>query len=133
MAKTASDLITATLQELGVINAVENPSAEDSALIYDSSTSPPSGRWASINSYLRKTRVSTWTENSIPEEVFEPLVLYVAIRLSGPFGVQFENKEAVTKLRLSDLKTAAMQRMTGQTLKSDFPANTNGVPGTYSF
>jgi len=120
MAKTADELIASVLQELGVTAATQNPSAEDAALIYDDSTSPPTGAWVSISAYLRKIKISSWTDNSIPDEVFDPLVDYVAIRVAAKFGVQFENKAGESRMRLMALRAAVSQRYMGGSAEGQF-------------
>lgn len=69
MAKTSQELVTRVMQKLTTLPPGEDPSAEDDNFITES--------WKTINANLRERKVSSWTYDSIPEEVFEPLAEYV--------------------------------------------------------
>jgi hypothetical protein len=113
MPRTANDLVVAVLQELTVTNAVQNPSAEDAALIWDPSTSPPSGHWPTINAELGSLHVSTWTDNSIPDKVFEPLHRYVAACIARKFGAVGADDEAAIERKLNFVRRAIAMPYSG--------------------
>lgn len=111
MAKTTQELVTRVLQKLVSLQPGEDPNAEDDAFITDA--------WETINANLRKRKVSTWTDNSIPDDVFEPLCEYVKEYLWQEYkGKRDANAQIVEVARVS-LIAAVAQPYTGSTQSTE--------------
>jgi hypothetical protein len=75
--RTITDLATAVMEDLGVLDATASPSAEDRDLI--------SRRYAEGLEELRDDGLVWWEANAIPYAVFLPVVSYVALLVRKPF------------------------------------------------
>ena len=108
MGKSSTLLSREIGRELGMLNANEEWSAEDNAyvkqVIRDELESLPS---YGVNVF--------WDYDDTPEQVFRPLVRYLATCLPA-FGIVFD--EAKIEQRLRQLRTAAKMPYTGSTVKA---------------
>jgi len=80
MARTKSDLATEVMRLLGLLDANESPSSNDSTLIenaYDD-------KWEELRLHERVY----WDKGSIPNEVFRAMARIVAEDVAPIFGVQ---------------------------------------------
>jgi hypothetical protein len=111
MAKTTQDLVTRVLQKLTTLSPGEYPSAEDDAFLTDV--------WSTVNANLRKLKVSYWTDNSIPDEVFEPLAEYVKEYVWQEYRGRRDANAEVVAAALVPLIAAVAQPYTGSTQSSD--------------
>lgn len=116
MAKSDSDLAKAVLQELSVIDAVSEPSGEDDAFV--------KARSLTTHERLRKKQIVYWSPTSIPDEVFDSLVVFMAGVVSGAYGDRVGDAEMMLREEL--LATDAKPRYLGTLLQSDFPSR-NGA------
>lgn len=112
--KTADDLVTRVMQKLTSLPPGEDPSAEDNQFITNS--------WQSINEYLRApaVKISSWTFNSIPEVVFEPLCDYVTERLWQEYHGKRPDNAAIVKAAEVDLRNAVALPYTGSVQKAEY-------------
>lgn len=76
--RSLSDLTLAVMQDLVVIDAFDNPSASDHALIR--------GRYEAILENLKEEGLAYWDEGAIPLAVFQPVTDLVALHCGGAFG-----------------------------------------------
>jgi hypothetical protein len=76
---TLAQLRNRVLQELGVLSGTETATAEDADLV-DTVI-------ADIHDMLDREVYLTWVSSAIPSTVMEPLVLIVAARVAGRFGL----------------------------------------------
>lgn len=112
MAKTAQDLVTAVLENLTHLEPGEEPNAEDSEFV--------TRRWKSINDNLRVTKVSTWPYNSIPDQVFEPLVDYVTEVLWQKYKGSRQGNAGFIRDALGPVIAAVALPYAGSTLAADY-------------
>lgn len=121
MANTANDLAKDVALELNVTDPATELSAEILEIFKRRSTQ--------VHAQLRVINVCYWDENDIPNEVYVPLVLYLAACSAKGFGktvVDGGLDEARTReARLEALKTAALPRYSGAKLKSDYPVRSS--------
>lgn len=111
MAKTASDLAKQTLRELVKLDAIEEPSSEDSTYIQELSES--------YHETLVAFKVNvTWDYESIPLKVFMPLAGVLADVAARSFGVSVNPIES--DRRLSLLKQAAANPYLGTVTKAEY-------------
>jgi hypothetical protein len=111
MASTATELAKDVLLKLSRIDAVDDPSAEDLAYIT---------RVQKMEvAQLRKRQIAYWTYNSIPDEVYNSFVDYIAACVGNQYGVAISpaEKDAARDV----LATDAKPRFTGAKLKTDYP------------
>lgn len=85
MARSKADLAVATLQTLGVLDATESPSAEDTTLVED--------RYDDLRAELIDKGQAYWpsttrTTAEIPAVVFSACTMILAGRCASAFGVQ---------------------------------------------
>jgi hypothetical protein len=110
MAKTTQDLVRTVLENLTQLETSVDPSAEDSEYI--------TARWSSINANLRKLKVSYFTDNSIPDEVFDPVTDYVSEVLYQKYkGPRSGNAEFV-RAALGPVRAATASRYMGNSAKA---------------
>lgn len=76
--RSLSDLTLAVMQDLGVIDAMDSPSASDHALVR--------GRYEALFSNLREESLAYWEEAAIPLVVFQPVTDLVALHCGAAFG-----------------------------------------------
>ena len=114
MAKSSQDLVTRVMQKLTQIQPGEAPSAEDDSFVTDA--------WKSINENLRSPtiKVSTWTYDSIPDNVFEPLVEYVKEYLWQEYKGDRQNNKAFVDSALVSLRNAVAMAYTGSTAQAEY-------------
>lgn len=89
MARTKADLSTDVLRELGILDALHTPTAEDSVLI--------EARYDDKIEVLRDLGLAYWPNTSrtvqeIPAVVFSALVCIMAEEVAGKFGVGVPRK-----------------------------------------
>jgi len=111
MPSTSDELVKDALLELSRIDAQDDPDASDSVYI--------TRIWKMENAQLAKRHISYWNFNSIPDEVYNSTVLYVASLVGGKYGVPYTKAEQEAAREV--LATDAKPRFTGAPLKSDFP------------
>jgi hypothetical protein len=90
MAKTSSDLATEVLLELRVIGEGETAEAEDVAIV--------KRKYSGLLEELRDDGKAFWSENSIPERVFQALARVVAGECANVFGKQYDSGSAFRRL-----------------------------------
>lgn len=110
MAKTSQDLVTRVMQKLTMLSPGEDPSAEDDAFITEA--------WKTINANLRKRKVSSWTYDSIPDEVFEPLAEYVKEYLWQEYHGKRDGNGQYVKAAERDVRAAVSLRYMGNPVKA---------------
>lgn len=115
MSNTENDLARAVALELSIIDPVTDLSSEDLADLTDGSRRK--------HAELSKRHISYWDYDDIPDEVFEPLKLYLAACLGKQWGKTVQDKpltEAQTReARLAQLITAASPGYTGSVLATE--------------
>ena len=82
MARTRADLAKRALQKLSIVDALEEPSAEDGAYVrsvYDDKLEE-----------LRDEGLVYWDANAVPEAVVPALVKIVAAEIGPAFGLPFD-------------------------------------------
>lgn len=89
MARTKQQLAKDVLQELGILDALHDPSAEDGALV--------EARYDDKLAWLKDRGLAYWpntsrTAQEIPSEVFSALVNIMAEDVAGKFGVPIPTK-----------------------------------------
>lgn len=117
MSNTANDLARVVGLKLGIIDAVTDLTAD---MLTDLTT------WSrQKHAELVRDQVCYWDYDDIPDEVFQPLALYLASCFGKDFGKVVRDEplsESQTReARLEALRTAAKPRYTGVKLKSDYP------------
>ena len=114
MAKTSQQLVTRVLQKLTQLQPGEDPNAEDDSFVTDA--------WKSINENLRSPtiKVSTWTYDSIPDNVFEPLVEYVKEYLWQEYKGDRPNNKQFIDAALVGLRNAVAMPYTGSTAQTEY-------------
>lgn len=117
MSMTHSEFAKNLLQEITYLDAIEEPSTEDSEKAQDISTR--------IHATLRKARVCYWDVEAIPDVVGQQLIRYMACFVGPAFGKSIADTgmtaEQTKKARYEELCTAAKPNYLGTPLKSDFP------------
>ena len=115
MASTATELVKDVLLKLDRIDAQDDPDAVDNAYI--------TRVWKFEVAQLRKRQIAYWTYNSIPDEVMNSCVDYMAAVVGDRYGVP--SSEAMVEAAREKLATDAKPRFTGAKMKSDYPF---GIP-----
>lgn len=87
---TAAQLRNRVLQELGVLAAGETASADDAALV--------DAVVADVHAMLDKEVFVSWATSAIPDTVMEPLVMIVAARCAGRFGLPPDRRQELLAL-----------------------------------
>lgn len=77
MTKTLAELRNRTLQKLKVLGASQTATAADAALV--------DAAIPSVNEKLRDREICFWTDEAVPESVFEDLAAYVASHLASDY------------------------------------------------
>lgn len=77
--RTASDLATAIMRDLSLIDALEEPAAEDREYIVQ--------RYANILEEMRDDLLVTWEADAIPYDTFEAVVGLMRIVIGPAFGI----------------------------------------------
>lgn len=117
MANTANDLARDIGLELGIIDSTSDLSANDLTDI--------TNRSRQVHAQLRVSHVCYWDEDDVPDEVYFPLVSYLASCCGKTFGKVVRDdgldESGTRRARLEELKTAAMPHYSGAAMKSDFP------------
>lgn len=111
MASTATQLVKDVLLELNRIDAQDDPDDVDNAYI--------TRVWKMECARLRKQQIAYWTYNSIPDEVFNSAVLYMASLVGNKYGKEYSKVEQDYAKEV--LATDAKPRFTGAKMKSDYP------------
>lgn len=123
MSMTHAAFAKEVLQEIHFLDAVEEPSAEDTAKAQDISTR--------IHATLRKEKICYWDVSDIPDEVGQQLIRYMACFVGPAFGKPVADAgmtaEQTKTARHSELGTAARPNYLGTKLKTDFPARSNAL------
>lgn len=117
MTNTSTDLATDILRRIGRLDAVSEPSAEDSEYIKNLSRRE--------HAQLQKRNVCYWDYDDIPDEVYNTLVEYLGKVASPYFGIAVAEMEL--ELTRQRLEQDARPRYAGETLKSDFPGTRSSV------
>lgn len=79
MAKTKTELATTVLRTLGIVGAVDSPSAADSAFVVQ--------EYENALPYWGDLGLVYWPSDEIPEAVYSMLVTLVANRSMNAFGI----------------------------------------------
>lgn len=116
MPSTSDDLVKDVLLEMSRIDAADDPDAADNVYI--------TRIWKMENAQLTKRHISYWNFNSIPDEVYNSVVLYVASLVGNKYGLSYT--KADQDAARENLATDAKPRFTGATLKSDYPCSRRG-------
>lgn len=115
MANTENDLARAVGLEIGIIDPVTDLSAEDLTDLTDGSRRK--------HAELSKRQIVYWDYDDIPDEVFEPLKLYLAACFGKQWGKTIADKpmtEAQTReARLAQLIAAASPGYSGSVLSTE--------------
>lgn len=111
MPSTAVEFVKDVLLKLDRIDASADPDAADDTYIT---------RIQKMEcAQLRKRQIAYWTYNSIPDEVYNSYVDYIAAVVADRYGVQVVPGEIdAARERLA---TDAKPRFTGAKMKSDYP------------
>lgn len=112
MAKTSQEMVTRVMQKLTNLPPGEDPSAEDDQFITES--------WKTINSNLRKRKISFWTFDSIPEEVFEPLCEYVKEYIWQEYHGARDGNAAIIAAAERPLRAAVSRNYMGNRVKATY-------------
>lgn len=116
MANTADDLARDVGLELGIIDAVSELSADELVDLQKISRH--------IHAQLRVQNVCYWDEDDIPDEVYQPLKLYLASCSGKTFGksvVDAGLDEATTRIaRRRALAAVATPRYAGNPTKAEY-------------
>lgn len=80
MTKTVTQLATAVLRELGVVDAAETPDTEDVTYVTDTYRS----KWEELSSHGNE--MTYWAYDTIPEPVFLVLRDLMMLEVMGAFG-----------------------------------------------
>jgi hypothetical protein len=112
MTKTTDDLVRAVLENLTNLETGVDPSADDSEFI--------TRRWNTINANLRKKKVSYWVDNSIPDEVFDPLADYVSEVLYQKYKGPRSGNSQFVRAALAPVRAATASRYMGNSVKADY-------------
>ena len=114
MAKTSQQLVTRVMQKLVSLPPGDDPAAEDDAFVTEA--------WKSINENLRSPtiKISTWTYDSIPDNVFEPLAEYVKEYLWQEYKGDRQNNKAFVDSALVSLRNAVAMPYTGSTAQTEY-------------
>jgi hypothetical protein len=105
--KTTADLVRAVLENLTQLETGVDPSADDSEFI--------TGRWTTINANLRRRKISYWTDNSIPDEAFDPVVDYASEVLWQKYKGPRQNNAQIVRAARDELIAAVASPYTGST------------------
>jgi hypothetical protein len=122
MASTATELVKDVLLKLDRIDAQDDPDATDNTYI--------TRVWKMECAQLRKRQIAYWTYNSVPNEVYNSSVDYVAAVVADRYGVP--TSDALIDAARERLATDAKPRFTGAKLKSDYPFGVSGKPFNFS-
>lgn len=110
MARTQAELHKATLQHLGILDAVEIVSAEDAKLLEE--------RYDDLVEDWRDDGLVYWPKEAIPGPVFPWLVMLLGNYVSPSFGLQFSpDVEAYGRRQL---RRIVSKRPSGEPVKSDY-------------
>jgi hypothetical protein len=110
MAKTSQELVTRVMQKLTSLPPGEDPSAEDDQFITES--------WKTINAKLRRRKVSSFTYNSIPDEVFESLVDYVKETLWEEYHGKRDGNAQFVRMAERELRADVALKYMGNPVKA---------------
>lgn len=77
--RTANELARAVMEDLGLIEANESPSAEDNSMI--------KRRYSNILEEMRDEKTVYWDDDAIPYEAFEAMVGLMRLVVGPSFGV----------------------------------------------
>jgi hypothetical protein len=113
---TKAQLRNRVLQELGVLAGAETANADDAALV--------DAVIEDQHAMLDREILVTWSTSAIPDTVMEPLVLLVAARCAGRFGLPADRRQEL--LLLHD---ASMSQLRVQTAADTRPGAT--IPAVY--
>lgn len=102
---TRAELITYTLRHMGVLDPIEEPSAEDEEAV---------GVWAdAVRAELLELGSCWWDEDAIPAAVLGPLIILVGSRACFTFGKpQFGNDWADGMRRINSLASSEERPVT---------------------
>ena len=103
------DLSTAVLRKLKVLDALESPSTEDHALVYN--------RYLELHEGLQHEELAYWPSDFIPLIVMPALVDLVAIHVSNEFGITINLAE------IEDLEVPIKRRIKRYNVKRDSEAD----------
>lgn len=78
-ARTGNELAKAVMEDLGLLEANESPSAEDNAMI--------KRRYSNILEEMRDEKTVYWEDDAIPYEAFEAMVGLMRLVVGPSFGV----------------------------------------------
>jgi hypothetical protein len=114
MAKTSQELVTRVMQKLTSLPPGEDPSAEDDYFVTEA--------WKSINDNLRSPtiKISSWTFDSIPNNVFEPVCQYVKEMLWEEYHGARDNNTAICEQALMKLRMTVATPYMGSKQTSDY-------------
>jgi hypothetical protein len=114
MARTRQELAKAVLQELGELDAMEEPAAEDAALIkrtYDDKLEQ-----------MRDDDLVYWSADEIPNAIFLPLKDLVTNEVRGAFGepMPAADKQAQEDFIMKRIRKHMARPATGLPTKADY-------------
>ena len=114
MAKTSQQLVTRVMQKLVSLPPGDDPDAEDDAFVTEA--------WKSINENLRSPtiKISTWTYDSIPDNVFEPLAEYVKEYLWQEYKGPRQGNAAIVQAALIPVRQAVAMAYTGSAAQAEY-------------
>ncbi len=112
--RTRAELAVAVLQELGVLDASETPTAEDSELVID--------RHDELLAHLVDEELAYWAEDEIPLAVFGALRNLVINQVRGVFGepVTAEEVEARHKMLMGPLRRHVARAPSGTRTSAEY-------------
>lgn len=116
MTKTLVQLRNRVLQKLKVLSGSDTATAEDAALVDDAIPS--------VNEKLRDREFCFWTDDTVPESVFEDLAAYVGCHVAGDFMSESEAqayRAANEQTSLLEIKRVCFSRpRTRQQTRQDY-------------
>jgi hypothetical protein len=117
MASTSADLVNDVLRKLDKLEPGADADSGDSEYIT---------RVQKLElAQLRKRQIAYWTYNSIPDEVCNSYVDYIAAIVAPRFGVP--SSQADVDAAREKLATDAKPRFSGASMKSDYPVTTSNT------
>jgi hypothetical protein len=87
MSKTTTELATAVLQHMGVLDATETPDTDDETYV----TGVYEDKWAEMSSHGHET--TYWPRDTIPDAVFLTLRDLIALHCRAAFGEQMSAQQ----------------------------------------